>query len=77
MNTSDQLPARKSSMSAEAMIGIGMTVWALGIMVLFLGWAQHLRQVRDASLTLLIIGAVMFVIGGLVALAGGNKRKRS
>ncbi len=75
MSNSNPVPARKSSMSAEAMIGTGITVWAFGILFLLLGWAQHMRHVKDASLTLLIIGAVMFVFGGIIALAGKKKSK--
>ncbi len=77
MSNPNQLPARKPSMSAEAMIGTGITIWAFGILFLLLGWAQHMRLVKDASLTLLVIGAVLFVVGGLVALAGAGKRKSS
>jgi membrane associated rhomboid family serine protease len=64
-------------MSAEAMIGTGITVGALGILFLLLGWAQHMRQVKDASFTLLVIGGVLFVFGGLIALTAAGKRKKS
>ena len=59
----------------RSMVGTGITIWAFGILFLLLGWAQHMRQVRDASLTLLVIGAVLFVVGGLIALAGKSKQK--
>ncbi len=75
MSTPEQSHTRKTGMSGEAMIGIGITIWAFGILFLLLGWAQHMRQVRDASLTLLVIGAVLFVVGGLIALAGKSKQK--
>ncbi|MGZ4967236.1 MAG: hypothetical protein ACXWFY_07960 [Chthoniobacterales bacterium] len=75
MNPSDQSPTRKTSMSGEAMIGTGITIWAFGILFLLLGWAQHIRQVKGASFTLLVIGAVLFVFGGLIALAGKGKQK--
>ena len=75
MSNPNPIPARKSSMSAEAMIGTGIAVWAFGILFLLLGWAQHMRQVKDASFTLLVIGAVLFVFGGMIALAGAGKRK--
>jgi len=76
MSTPNQVPARKPSMSADAMIGTGMTVWALGVLFLLLGWAQHIREVKSASFTLLVIGAAMFIFGGMIALAGAGKRKR-
>ncbi|MDQ6912424.1 MAG: hypothetical protein M3119_07130 [Verrucomicrobiota bacterium] len=75
MSNPSQAPARKSFMSAEAMIGTGITVWAFGILFLLLGWAQHMRQVKDAALILLVIGAVLFAVGGMIALAGAGKRK--
>jgi len=62
-------------MSPEAMIGTGIAIWAFGILFLLLGWAQHMRLVKDASFTLLVIGGVLFIFGGLIALAGASKRK--
>ncbi len=57
-------------MSAEAMIGTGMTILSLGVLVLLLGCAQWMRQVHDAAVILLGIGGVMFVLGLIVALMG-------
>ena len=50
MSNPSQVPARKSSMSAEAMIGTGITVWAFGILFLLLGWAQHMRLEKERSI---------------------------
>ena len=67
MNTSEQsAPAPKSRMSAEAVIGTGITIAALGVMFLLLGWAQSMRGVASAAWILLAIGGVMFVGGGLM-----------
>lgn len=57
-------------MSAEAMIGTGITILSLGVLFLLLGWAQWMRQVHDAAVILLGIGVVMFVLGLIGALMG-------
>ncbi|MEP6822366.1 MAG: hypothetical protein ABI946_08460 [Chthoniobacterales bacterium] len=57
-------------MSAEAMIGIGMTILSLGVLFLLLGSAQWMRQLHDAAVILLGIGGVMFVLGVIIALMG-------
>ena len=76
MNTSEQptasAPARR--MSAEAVIGTGVTIAALGVMFLLLGWAQAMRDVHSAAWILLIIGAVMLVVGGMAAVFGNSGR---
>jgi len=69
MNKPDESPRPRSfSVSPEALVGIGMTLFSLGVLVLLLGLAQWMRQVYGASMILLIIGAVLFVAGGLTAL---------
>jgi hypothetical protein len=65
---------RTSKLSAEAMIGLGITVGAFGLMFLLLGWAQHMREAKNAAAILLAIGAVMFVGGALAALSGSRRR---
>lgn len=62
-------------MSAEAVIGTGVTIAALGVLFLLLGWAQSMRDQPTAALILLGIGAVMLVVGGLAAVFGqsGNR----
>lgn len=65
---------RPSTLSAEALVGIGITVGAFGLLFLLLGWAQHMREVKGAAVILLAIGAVMFVIGSLTALSGSRRR---
>ena len=54
-------------MSAEAVIGTGVTIAALGVLCLLLGWAQSMREEPAAAWILLGIGAVMLVVGGLAA----------
>ncbi|MDQ6860787.1 MAG: hypothetical protein M3032_06485 [Verrucomicrobiota bacterium] len=75
MNLPDNTPrARTSSISGEALIGIGITVGALGFMFLLLGWAQMMRESREPGTILLAIGGVMFVVGLITALSGSRKR---
>lgn len=62
-------------MSAEALIGIGITVAALGVLFLLLGWAQSMREVHSAATILFAIGAVMFVVGGLATMMARSRRK--
>ena len=54
-------------MSAEAVIGTGVTIAAVGVMLLLLGWAQSMREEHTAAWIFLGIGAVMLVVGGLAA----------
>jgi len=58
---------RASAMSADALIGLGVTVGSLGILGLLLGWAQLMRGVTSSSALWMPIGAVLFVLGTLVA----------
>ncbi|MEP7078826.1 MAG: hypothetical protein ABI795_07325 [Chthoniobacterales bacterium] len=57
------------SLSAEAIIGIGTTIGALGILALLLGCAEGLRGVTAVAAIWLPVGAVMFIAGGLTAAA--------
>lgn len=75
MNLPDDSPRpRTSSISGEAMIGIGITIGAFGFLFLLLGWAQMMRASKESAVILLAIGAVMFVVGLLAALSGSRKR---
>ncbi len=68
-------PGRRT-FSAEAVIGWGITMASTGILFLLLGWAQSMRQVPDAALVLAIIGAVFFVVGLIITLAGRSRGRR-
>ena len=61
-------------MSAEAVIGTGVTIGALGVLCLLLGWAQAMREQHGAAWVLLAIGAVMLVVGAMAAMFGGSGR---
>ena len=79
MNTTEQQPAASATapapvrrMSAEAVIGTGVTIAAIGVLFLLLGWAQSMRDQHSAAWILLGIGAVMLVVGGVAAAFGSG-----
>ena len=75
MNTPEQTTApRRSRMSAEAVLGTGITIGALGVLCLLLGWAQALREVHSAATILLIIGVVLVAAGGIGAMMGRGRK---
>lgn len=77
MNTDEKpLPSRGPLLSPQAIVGIGITVAELGILCLLLGWAEHMRAVPTVAWTWLILGAVLFVLGGLAALSARPKTGR-
>jgi hypothetical protein len=53
--------------SAEAIIGVGVTLAELGLLCLMLGLAEHLRSVPKIALVWLTLGAVLMSVGGLTA----------
>lgn len=62
-------------MSAEAVIGTGISMAAIGVLFLMLGWAQYMREVKGASLILLIIGGALFVVGAAATMMGRSKKR--
>lgn len=70
------LPTPTPPRSPEAIIGTGVTIAALGVLFLLLGWAQAMRHVQPASGILLGIGAVCVVIGGVIAAMAPKKSPR-
>lgn len=63
-------------MSAEALVGTGITIAELGILCLLLGWAQHMRSVPASAWTWLVLGVALFVVGGIAALSPRFKDRR-
>lgn len=59
--------ARSFSISVEAIIGIGVTIGSLGLLCLLLGWAQMMRGVTSAMAIWIPLGAVLFLLGAVVA----------
>lgn len=68
-------PKSTTAFSAEAMIGLGITIGMFGVLFLLLGWAQVMREAKESSIILLVIGAVLFAIGGIAALSGSRRRR--
>ena len=67
---------RTSLLSAEAVIGLGITIGAIGLLVLLLGWAQYMREVREAAFILLPLGAFLLVVGGIATFLGHSRKQR-
>jgi len=62
--------------SPEAMIGIGITVAALGLLCLMLALAEHLRSVPKIASAWLALGAVLMIAGGLTAAYACSRNHR-
>jgi hypothetical protein len=63
-----------AAISSEALTGLGVTIAALGLLGLLLGWAQHMRSVPAGAALWLSIGAGCVIVGGMIALAARAKR---
>jgi hypothetical protein len=63
-------------MSAEALIGLGITIAALALLGLLLGWAQHMRSVPDSAMLWLGVGAGCVVLGLIIAGSARAKKRR-
>jgi hypothetical protein len=62
-------------MSSEALIGLGITIGALGLLALMLGWAQHMRSVPQSAMLLGGIGAGGVILGVIIAAASRAKKR--
>ena len=68
MNASEKpSPSETPPISAEAFIGIGITIAGLGVLCLLLGWAEHMRSVPTMGWLWLALGVVLLVLGGVAA----------
>jgi hypothetical protein len=77
MNSSKKSgPLRLSSISSEALIGIGITIAALGLLSLLLGLAEHLRSVPSVAAVWFALGAVLTIVGGLIAGFASFRKRR-
>ena len=63
-----------AAMSAEAMVGLGITIAALGLLGCLLGWAQRMRSVPESAMLWLAVGGG-FVLLGLIIAAAARARK--
>jgi len=65
-----------AAISSEALTGLGITIGALGLLGLLLGWAQKMRSVPDGAMLWVGIGAGCVVVGGMIAAAARAKKGR-
>jgi uncharacterized membrane protein YedE/YeeE len=65
-----------AAISSEALIGIGITIGALGLLGVLLGWAQHMRSVPEGAMLWFVIGGAGVVVGGMIAAAARAKKGR-
>ena len=65
-----------AAISSEALVGLGITIAALGLLGLLLGWAQHMRSVPGAAMVLSGLGAGSVVLGIIVAAAARAAKRR-
>ena len=69
------LGSEGAAMSAEALVGLGITIAALGLLGVLLGWAQHMRSVPDSAILWLATGGSCVVLGIIIAAAARAKKK--
>ena len=65
-----------AAISAEALVGLGITIGALGLLGLMLGWAQHMRSVPASATLWFGVGAVCVVVGVVIAVTGRTRKGR-
>jgi hypothetical protein len=68
--------AEAGAISAEALVGLGITIGALGLLCLLLGWAEQMRSVAKISVLWLSIGAVMVGLGVILTVMARSRRPR-
>jgi hypothetical protein len=77
MNALKRRPRSESAaMSAEALVGLGITIAALGLLGILLGWAQHMRSVPDSAMLWLAVGGACVVLGAVIAATARAKKGR-
>lgn len=75
MNTRRKLN-QAGIVTGEALIGIGITIAALGLLCLLLGTAEHFRSVPKVALVWFALGVGLVVIGGIIAMAARARSRR-
>lgn len=63
-------------MSAEAMIGLGITIGALGLLGLMLGWAQQMRGVPASAMLWCAVGGGCVILGVIIAVAARTRKRQ-
>ena len=65
-----------AAISAEALVGLGITIGALGLLAVLLGFAQKMRSVPGSAALWLCLGAGMVVLGVIIAAASRARKRR-
>jgi hypothetical protein len=65
-----------AAISSDALIGLSITIAALGLLGLLLGWAQHMRSVPGGAMVLCGLGAGFVVVGIIIAAAARVGKRR-
>jgi membrane-bound ClpP family serine protease len=78
MSTPEDISARNATTpdSSKAFVGGGVSAAALGVLFLLLGFAQSMRGQSSAAVILLSIGAVLVVVGFVVAGMAKSRKRR-
>lgn len=63
-------------MSAEALVGLGITIAALGLLGLLLGWAQQMRSVPGSAMIWCAVGVGCVLLGIIIAATGRSRKGR-
>ena len=71
----DRSKKRDGAISSEALIGLGITVAALGVLGLMLGWAQQMRGIASPTLWF-GVGAAMLVVGASCGVMARARRPK-
>jgi hypothetical protein len=65
-----------AAISAEALTGLGITIAALGLLGVLLGWAQHMRSVPEGAMFWLPLGGAGVVLGVIIAAVARARKGR-
>jgi len=77
MNASKKVNrSETAAMSAEALVGLGITIGALGLLGVLLGWAQHMRSVPASALLWFTVGGSCVALGIIIAAAARARKGR-
>lgn len=68
--------SERAAISAEALIGLGITIAALGLLGVLLGWAQHMRGVAASAMLWFCVGGGCVVLGIIIATAAKARKGR-
>jgi hypothetical protein len=77
MNASKKpIRSETAAISSEALVGLGITIAALGLLGLLLGLAEQMRSVPSVAMLWFAFGAVFVILGGLIAAAARVWKRR-